>query len=153
MCRLFADDSSLQSTCNNLQTLENNLNHDLQQLEVWSQKWLLQFNPQKTKAVFFTNSPNITTPNLIFRQCPLEFVMHHKHLGVIFSQNLSWSYCFDSILSKVKTKWGLMKKLKFKLSRKTLSLMYTTFVRPILEYASEVWGGCNQTDAEKLEKL
>jgi hypothetical protein len=31
--------------------------------------------------------------------------------------------------------------------------MYTTFVRPILEYIPEVWGGCNQTDAEKLEKL
>ena len=48
---------------------------------------------------------------------------------------------------------GLMKKLKFKISRKSLSLMYTTFVRPILEYASEVWGGCNQTDAESIEKV
>ncbi|XP_062621091.1 uncharacterized protein LOC134282700, partial [Saccostrea cucullata] len=31
--------------------------------------------------------------------------------------------------------------------------MYTTFIRPQLEYASLVWGGCNIGDSEKLEKL
>lgn len=46
-----------------------------------------------------------------------------------------------------------MKKLKYKLNRKSLSLMYTSFIRPHLEYASEVWGGCSLADTEKLEQV
>lgn len=45
-----------------------------------------------------------------------------------------------------------MKKLKFKLNRKSLSLLYTLFIRPQLEYASDVWDGCSITDSDKLEK-
>ena len=31
--------------------------------------------------------------------------------------------------------------------------MYITFIRPLLEYASEVWDGCTQSDIEQLEKV
>ena len=30
--------------------------------------------------------------------------------------------------------------------------MYVTFVRPLLEYASVVWGGCSILYTDKLEK-
>ena len=46
-----------------------------------------------------------------------------------------------------------MKKFKFKLNRKALSIMYTSFIRPHLEYASDVWGGCSLSNAEKLEQV
>ena len=48
-----------------------------------------------------------------------------------------------------------MKKFKFKLNRKAQSLMYTctSFIRPHLEYASDVWGGCSLSNAEKLEQV
>ena len=45
-----------------------------------------------------------------------------------------------------------MKKLKFRLNRTSLSLLYTSFIRPQLEYASEVWGGCSSVDSNSLEK-
>lgn len=38
-------------------------------------------------------------------------------------------------------------------NHKTLSLLCNTFIRPQLEYASEVWGGCSNQDSIKLEKL
>jgi hypothetical protein len=34
-----------------------------------------------------------------------------------------------------------------------LSNMYLTFIRPVLEYACEVWHGCYERDIEKLEKI
>ena len=30
--------------------------------------------------------------------------------------------------------------------------MYLTFIRPVLEYASEVWDNCGQINSGKLEK-
>lgn len=29
--------------------------------------------------------------------------------------------------------------------------MYTTFIRPLLEYASVVWDGCSSSDSELIE--
>ena len=50
-------------------------------------------------------------------------------------------------------KIGFLKKLKFVLGRNTLSKMYLTFIRPLLEYASEVWDGCTCQETDMLEKV
>jgi hypothetical protein len=34
-----------------------------------------------------------------------------------------------------------------------LETMYLTFIRPLLEYAGEVWSNCTLTDSERLEKI
>lgn len=49
-CRHFADDNSFQHAAISVQDTEFNLNQDLFNLER-SKKWLLSFNPSKTKAV------------------------------------------------------------------------------------------------------
>jgi hypothetical protein len=49
-------------------------------------------------------------------------------------------------------KLGLIKKLKFTLGKNTHLKIYTTFVRPALEYASVVWDGCDSFDSDLLEK-
>lgn len=107
------------------------------------------FNSSKTKAVYFSNKPNTVTPTLKFQGCDLEFVPTHKHLSVIFFEDLSWSSYINSSIANAQKKLGLMKNLKFKLNRKSLSLLYNSFIRPQLEYASDVWGGCSITDSDK----
>ena len=46
-----------------------------------------------------------------------------------------------------------MRKLKFKLDRKSLQIIYFTFIRPILEYADVVWNNCTQYEVNELEKI
>ena len=46
-----------------------------------------------------------------------------------------------------------MRKLKFKLDRKSLEIIYTAFIRPILEYQDLFWDSCAQYEKEELEKL
>jgi hypothetical protein len=45
------------------------------------------------------------------------------------------------------------RKLKFKLERNYLEKIYLIFIRPILEYASEVWLNCGQFNSNRLEKM
>jgi hypothetical protein len=85
LCRLYADDSSSQYCSTNIQTLQLQLNNDLNKLNTWSKQWLLKFNPSKTKAVFFSTKKNIVFPCLEFQNCTLDFVSTHKHRGIIFS--------------------------------------------------------------------
>ena len=48
---------------------------------------------------------------------------------------------------------NVLRKLKFILSTQALSNIYLTFIRPVLEYACEMWDGCYERDIEKLEKI
>ena len=48
---------------------------------------------------------------------------------------------------------NVLRNLKFTLSKQALSNIYLTFIRPVLEYACEVWDGCFERDIEKLEKI
>ncbi|XP_055995247.1 uncharacterized protein LOC125672352 isoform X1 [Ostrea edulis] len=153
MCRLFADDNSLQQSSYNMLEIEYKLNYDLHILEKWSNKWLLKFNPSKTKAVYFSKKDNSILPKLFFQGDRLECVPVHRHLGLLLSHNLSWSLYIDSIVDKSFKKLGLLKRLKFKIGRKHLSKLYIAFIRPTLEYASIVWDGCSVHDTDKPEKV
>ena len=46
-----------------------------------------------------------------------------------------------------------MRKLKFKLDRRSLQIIYFTFIRPLLEYADVVWDNCSQYEVNELEKI
>ena len=46
-----------------------------------------------------------------------------------------------------------MRKLKFKLDRKALEIIYTAFITPILEYGDVVWDNCAQYEKDELEKI
>ena len=59
MCRLFADDNLFQQSSHDMFDIEYKLNHDLQMLETWSNKWLLKFNQSKTKNVFFSRQASL----------------------------------------------------------------------------------------------
>ena len=41
--------------------------------------------------------------------------------------------------------------LKHKIDRKSLETLYTSYVRPIMEYAGSLWDGCTKTESDLLE--
>ena len=46
-----------------------------------------------------------------------------------------------------------MRKLKFKLDRKSLEIIHTEFIRPILEYGDVIWDNCAQYEKKmKMKK-
>ena len=48
---------------------------------------------------------------------------------------------------------GSLRSLKFDLDRKTLEIMYFSFVRPVLEYGDLIFDNCPQYYKESLEKI
>ena len=46
-----------------------------------------------------------------------------------------------------------MKKFKCDLDRKSLDIIYTSFIRPLLEYGSGVWDNCTLKEKQTLEKI
>ena len=46
-----------------------------------------------------------------------------------------------------------MRRLKFKLDRKSLEQIYLVFIRPLLEYGDIIWDNCFQSEKQELEKI
>ena len=80
-------------------------------------------------------------------------VESHKHLGLTFTNDLSWHEHLINIKTKAWYRINVMRKLKFQLNRKSLQIIYFSFIRPLLEYADVVWDNCTQCKANALEKI
>ena len=154
--KLFADDTSLYVTIDeDAVTATNQLNEDLSQISKWADTWLVKFNASKSKALTVTlkrNLANIELP-LSFNNTTLETVDKHKHLGVELSTNLSWKDHVTTISENAGKKLHILAKLKNLIDRKTLTTMYTSFIRPGLEYGSIVFCNCTETEDEILESV
>lgn len=152
LARLFADDTSLAYSGPNYDTMEIEINSDLRRLKEWSDNWLVNFNPQKTKALVISNT-EIPDLDITFDNESVEIVNNHKHLGLTLSSDGTWTSHIDIICKSAYKQINVLRKLKFTLSKKALSNIYLTFIRPVLEYACEVWDGCFQRDSDKLENI
>ena len=93
LTRLLADDNSLSYSSQSPYAIEDVMNSDLESIYIWSKQWLVNFNPQKTKAMVFAN---INIPNdveIAFQDKLVEFVTCHKHLGITFDKcKISYPY-------------------------------------------------------------
>ena len=80
-------------------------------------------------------------------------VKSHKHLGIVFSNDCMWHEHLEYVKKKAWNRINVMRKLKFKLDRRSLQIIYFTFVRPLLEYADVLWDNCTQYEINDLEKI
>ena len=152
--RFFADDTCLFIEFDNRDEAARLIENDLSRIIQWSNKWLVKFSPQKTKSLIISNkvdrdlNPPITFDNEIVTE-----VNHHTYLGLKFSFNLKWNEHINDTYSKAKSRLNMMVPLKYRADRKTLEIIYKTFVRPIMEYGIVVWGGTYDSSLAKLEEL
>ena len=153
LVRLFADDSSLMYSSENKIEIEGRLNTDLVALDHWAKQWLINFNPQKTEFVIFSLRKDDSSLDLRFNDQPIPMVENHKHLGVTFSSDCKWTAHIDNICRSASKQIYILRKLKYILSRQHLNRIYLTFILPLFEYACELWDGCTDRNAEKLERL
>ena len=151
--RLFADDSSLIASSTDINIVERDVNTDLENLSKWASDWAVTFNPQKTEVMLFTNRSLTNYPNIIFDNTQLSFVENHKHLGVYINSKGKWDKHIDYIINKCARLLGLMRSMKFKMSRMSLNKMYLSYIRPILEYADVLWDGCSNENESRIEKV
>ena len=152
--KLFADDTSIYLIIDNPVTSAEKLNVDLSIVHAWSNKWLVNFNPNKTESLLISRkTQQVPNPTLFFNHLPVNEVTIHKHLGLTFNNTFHWNNHIESIILKANQKLNILRSLKFELDRKTLQIMYFSFVRPVLEYADIIFDNCTSHYCDKLESV
>ncbi|XP_033628919.1 uncharacterized protein LOC117291377 [Asterias rubens] len=136
----------------------SNLPSAITDLDVWSSDNKMQLNVKKCFTMdicFLRNQPvplSLTLNDKTITQCAVI-----KLLGVFIQADLRWDTHVGSMIKRANSRLFMLRKLKYHyLSISDLVAIYTSFVRPILEYAAPAWSGalsskqCN--DLERVQK-
>jgi hypothetical protein len=70
-------------------------------MDIWSKKWLMSFNPDKTEIMIFSNRSIPENLDFSFNGISVPITTSHKHLGATFSNDAKWSTHVDNIQSSV----------------------------------------------------
>ena len=157
--RLFADDSLLyrQVTSREDQCI---IQQDIDQLSKWANLWQMSFNVKKCHVLKIGRSKR-TTRNQSQSECvydmagvPLTEVEHHPYLGIELDNMLSWDIHLRNTQSK---STRILNMIRRNFTRGTSidirKALYTSLVRPHLEYSSAVWDPHHKTKIDNLEKV
>ncbi|XP_035677112.1 phthiocerol synthesis polyketide synthase type I PpsC-like [Branchiostoma floridae] len=151
----FVDDLNLLEIRNPTVT-PSSLQNDLSDLEKWSGENSMVLHPGKCQVlhVKFSKSVSILPP-LKINNNELRQVQTMKILGVLMQYNLKWNAHVDYMYSKSSQRLFFLRKLKhFHIGIEDLVIVYTTYVRPIIEYAAPVWHpGLPTSLSNKLERI
>ena len=154
LIKLFADDTFLYHATKDIPKGIKLINADLDRISRWAKQWLVSMNAKKTKAILFSDKKHKSTLLGIKMQGTTIVTQSHiKHLGIILDSNLTWSEHIVYITTRANRMSASLSLLSAKLPSKTLLIAYKSYVRPILEYADVVWGGCGIKLQSKLEQV
>ena len=78
---------------------------------------------------------------------------HHKHFGVILSNDGTWREHINLITSKAWQKIYVTRKLKFMLDRDSKNKIFISLVRPSLEYANIACDNCAHYETNAIERI
>ena len=129
------------------------LQSDLNTLEYWSELWQLNFNVDKCETMRITHKKDNAAPDYHLLSNSLEVVKEMKDLGVHVIFNLSWSTQVNKCVNKGNKILGFLKRNVGPGNPLGFSRLYTTLVRPILEYCVSVWSPHLMMDIEQLENV
>ena len=151
---IFADDTSILFSHAPKTDVTEIVNNDLVNLQLWAETWKLSLNPSKTKFITISFSRDTVIPRPVFNGEYIEKVPSHKHLGVYLNENLNWQDHLDHVTAQVSKRIGILRSLKYRLSRSKLRAIYISHIRSKLEYCDVVWDGlCNAAQSMALEQL
>jgi exonuclease III len=138
-CLMYADDLVLLSES------KEGLQTNLENLTTYCKKWGLRVNTKKTKIIIF-NTRKASNPDTFWMaEQPIQVVDEYRYLGIIFKSNGTFDNTQQNLYHRgLKAYFKMAKMLSTEQSASsTVIHLFDHTVKPILLYASEVWGCIN----------
>ena len=150
--RLFADDCILYRKINS-QKDSNKLQEDLDKLQEWEKKWLMESHPDKCQLLRATTKRNIINADYNIHGQTLLQTEFAKYLGLNINNKLSWEDHITKTATKANNTRAFLQRNLRACPKDIRAKCYTTLVRPIVEYAGTVWDPHVQKHIDCVEKV
>jgi hypothetical protein len=149
-CNLFADDAKLSRKLHSHEDITA-LQQDLDNIFAWANVNKLAFNSNKCEVIHF--GKNNICHNYSIGGAPLQNQETVKSLGITITRDLKPSTQCSIAARKANAALGQIKRNFSYLTPRTLRLLYTTYVRPHLEYCVQAWAPYMSKDCLVLEAV
>jgi Reverse transcriptase (RNA-dependent DNA polymerase). len=150
---LYADDVKLIKTIRSI-TDAHSLQRDLDQLCLWCNCNKLQLSTGKCRVVSYTHSKYPIQYNYVIGRDMLTRASVVKDLGLYFDSRLTFQHHIDSMVKNAfKTMGTILRNCNHFSNVDTLKVLYTSIVRPKLEYGSEIWSPHTMKQKIKVESI
>jgi len=117
----------------------------------WSIKWDMSFNPNK--CMHMTLGKNLPSFRLFINGVAIPQTCGLKYLGVYIQSDLKWHEHTMNTVKKGSKLLAMIGRCLFSASTETKMITFNTVVRPVLEYASQVWSPYIKTLIDNVETV
>ena len=152
--KIFADDTKVYK---DVQTEEDmlTLQKDVYALCDWSLKWQLTFNASKCTHMTYGNAKVKSKYKMKEGDGKVTDIKHddevEKDLGVLFDTKLSFRQHIGCTVKKVNRMIGLTRRTFHYMDQEVFRLLFTSLMRPHMDYADCIWSPHLKVDIAQLE--
>ena len=151
---LFADDTYLFKSSQDLSHIETMFNEQLKNISLWLKVNKLSLNVKKTHFIVFSKRKKCDESiKPVIDDETIDEVKNTKFLGVIIDKKLTWKDHINYVAGKVSRAIGMILKAKKYLRKEALLTLYYSFVYPYLTYCNHIWGATYVSNLRKLINL
>ena len=144
---MYADDTVLFAESS------EDLQKMMDALLYWTREYKLTVNVNKTKVVIFRSSWQIENVSFYYNGNLVEIVNNFSYLATLFNYNGKFNVTQKHIQGK-KALFCLMKEVpKHNFNVPTSLSLFDTYVSPVLNYWSELWGYMKAQEIEKIHTM
>ena len=148
----YADDCTMHICLKSGETSE--MQSVLDSVIYWANDNKLMLNAKKTKDMWINFRQVPEPPLLQIGSTGIERVEQFKLLGVWFQNDLKWNVHVDSITKKASKRIFYLRECRRAQLPSEVGLnIYTTLIRPVLEYGAPVLGGIPSYLKEEIERI
>ena len=147
---LYADDTNVFRRINTDEDYDK-LQEDLEELLKWSERWMLNFHPDKNKHTRIGRS-NVDKRDYTMQDTIIT-TRKEKDIGVIIDEKLTFSDHLVEKINRTNSILGIIRRTFVYLDPTILKALYTALVRPHLEYVNQILCPYLVTDVEAIENV
>ena len=154
-CIMYADDSSLYCTGNDISEVRSNLQLGLNVASEWFHNNRLLINSLKSSSILLGTRKRVNNVNLdiyisnnVLKQCK-----ESKLLGLIIDESLQWDRHIDYLVKRISPKVGLLYRLSKFLPSTSLKTIYVTLIQPDIDYCVSIWANSANIHMMKIQRL
>ena len=135
---MFADDTQIETSSDDVSVITDKLNHDLENVSVWLSTNKLTLNMAKTEYMIIGSNKKL-------KQIDIESYIHiggnkidkvktTKSLGLMIDESLTWNAQVDKITKKVNSGFSILRRLLDIVDYQTLITIYLSIIQPHFDY-------------------
>ena len=83
----------------------------------------------------------------------IQNVSKQKLLGIYIDENLNWSAHIEYLCSNISSKISLLRQLSEYVPTNVQKLFFQSYIMPLIDYGSVIWGSTSTSNLERLLKL